>query len=87
MYSVLQKSEYCFNALAVSKVTLLVLDRSVMFDKDTKIDRLMDSINFGNELIKENGVPIQDFKIHPCNRNKKIKHRNTKKYYLKEIQK
>ena len=30
---------------------------------------------FGNELIRENGVPIQDFKIHPFNRNKKLKHR------------
>jgi CRP-like cAMP-binding protein len=58
MYSILQKSEYCFNALAVSKVTLLVLDRTVIFEKDHKIDELKEAVNFGNELIKENGVPI-----------------------------
>ena len=43
-------------------------------------------MQFGYELIREHGVPIQDFKIHPFNRNKKLKHRNTKKYQLKEKQ-
>ena len=51
-----------------------------MFEKDHKIDNLKESMHFGNELTKEYGVSIQDYKIHPFNRNKKIKHRNTKKY-------
>jgi len=58
MYSILEENEFYFTANAMSKVTLLVLDRSFLTYPETKVQNLKDAIHFGNELIKEDGVPI-----------------------------
>ena len=58
MYSILEENEFYFTANAMSKVTLLILDRSFLTDPETKVQNLKDAIHFGNELIKEDGVPI-----------------------------
>jgi|TARA_B110000285_G_C14634738_1_gene384993 hypothetical protein len=58
MYSVLDENEFYISASAMSKVTLLILDRSFLADPETKVQNLKDAIHFGMELIKEDGVPI-----------------------------
>ena len=87
MYSILNQNEFHFTANAITKVTVLALDRSFLVDPHTKVQNLKDAIYFGNELIKEHGVPIQDYKVHPFNVNQNWKFRNSKKYLLKERQK
>lgn len=58
MYSILEENEFFFTATAISRLTLLILDRSFLVDDETKVLNLREAIHFGNELIKEDGVPI-----------------------------
>ena len=49
-----------------------------------KIEGLHQAINFANELIIEDGVPIQDYRIHQFNIKKQRKYMSKRKYELKE---
>ena len=49
-----------------------------------KIDGLSNALTFANELVKEEGVPIQDYRIHQFNALKNRKYKNSKKYILEE---
>jgi len=49
-------------------------------ENEDKIENLKDSLFFGNELIKENGINVTDYKVHPYNKNKKWRKMNTRKY-------
>ena len=77
-------NEILFTATTTCKVNMLILDRSFLIENDHKMLNLAESLNFGNELIKENGVPIIDYKVHPFNKNKNWKRRNTRKWQLQE---
>ena len=58
MYSILDENEFYFSARTMTKVSMLILDRSFLADPETNVQNLKESIHFGMELIKEDGVPI-----------------------------
>jgi hypothetical protein len=66
---------------------VLTLNHSLLTDEESNINGLREAIMFGHELVSEDGIPIQDYKIHPFNSKQMVKLKNTKKYLLKERQK
>ena len=58
MYSVLCHNEFYFSACANSNVKMFVLDRSFLINSESKIDLLNDALDFGRNIIREDGVPI-----------------------------
>ena len=51
--------------MALTNVIILTLSHSLLTNEDSEINGLKDCIIFGNELINEDGIPIQDYNIHP----------------------
>ena len=66
---------------------MLTLNHSLLTDEESNINGLREAIMFGHELVSEDGIPIQDYKIHPFNSKQMVKLKNNKKYLLKERQK
>lgn len=66
---------------------MLILDRDFLMENENKIDKLKESLEFGHALIKENGICVTDYKVHPFNKNKIWRRMNTRKYQLRERQK
>lgn len=73
-----------FSATSITKAKVLTLKHELITDEETNINGLREAIMFGHELVSEDGIPIQDYKIHPYNCKQMVKLKNTKKYLLKE---
>ena len=58
--------------MALTRCKVYTLDRSIVFKNQNNIKGLTKAISFGNEVIKEYGIPIQDYRIMPCNQKKVI---------------
>jgi len=88
-YSILRHDELHFFATAISNVRILTLSRSFLINDENshKIQHLEQAISFGTDLIKEDGVAIQDYRFHPYNKLKMANYINSNKYKLKEKQK
>jgi hypothetical protein len=48
---------------------MLTLDRTFLVQEDLGIQGLKEAIAFGNELVREDGIAIMDYKIHTYNIN------------------
>lgn len=83
-YSILQERGFLFSATALEKVRTFTLSKQFFLEYQNKIEGLCNALTFANDLVVEDGVPIQDYRIHQYNINHNQKFKSTKKYKLGE---
>ena len=63
-YAILTKTGYKFDANALTDGKIFTLSEAFLLKNKEKIEGLSQALQFANELVSEDGVPIQDYRIH-----------------------